>query len=96
MSRQEVGLLIAVAFLGGCATASPPPIVTAPVPPIRVEVPVPVACVTEIPPLPARTPVDPDAAIQQTAAAAAADVHHLEDHVRELRALLLACKEVKP
>ncbi len=88
--------LAIVLLLAGCATTQPPPIVTAPVPPVRVEVPVPVACVTEIPPLPARTPVDPDAAIQQTAAAAAADVHNLEDHVRELRALLTACKEVKP
>lgn len=78
--------LILSAALTGCASA---PIVT----PTRVEVPVPVPCVREIP----AAPIDPrNSAIVEPAARARALLAHEQRqaaHIQELRAILLACMD---
>lgn len=87
---------VVLAFiLSGCATVPPPEVVKEAAPSTEVRVVVPVSCVSEVPPIPAPTKVDPKASTVQLAAAAAADVYALQAYAEKTHALLLACRDVK-
>lgn len=78
-----------------CATVEPVKLETAP-PVVRIEIPVPVACIdpADVPALPVPVAVDPVKATRvQMAAALGADVYALTIYARKADALLRACSK---
>lgn len=84
---------LALALAIFCAACSSQPVR---VETVTVEKPVPVACVQEIPPEPVVPAIAPDADIEQRAAWVALVIGNWRHYAAQLRAMLLACQEVKP